>query len=182
MIDMIKKVCKSLKFTNYGKKIYENLMKNYGEYLNNLKTHKNSVRSTKKSNTKKNLSNLHAGNIHINIKESFTNENEKKYNGQKPTKNGNYHSNLEENKLTSLNKSNSIKEEKLSIIKKYESNTNVVNIEDHPDVTENKTINYWNHNRGQMQNMKYNKIIDSNFTSELDKSFSYGRPSNSSVL
>jgi hypothetical protein len=33
MIEYIKKILKSLKQTNYGKKIYDNLMSNYGEYL-----------------------------------------------------------------------------------------------------------------------------------------------------
>jgi hypothetical protein len=34
IIEMVKKTVKNLKQTNYGKKIYDNLMKNYGEYLN----------------------------------------------------------------------------------------------------------------------------------------------------
>lgn len=44
---MIKKVCKSLKQTNYGKKIYDNLMSNYGEYFNNINPGKSS-RTVKK--------------------------------------------------------------------------------------------------------------------------------------
>jgi hypothetical protein len=34
IIEMIKKVLKTMKQTNYGKKIYDNLMANYGEYFN----------------------------------------------------------------------------------------------------------------------------------------------------
>jgi hypothetical protein len=34
IIELIKKTIKSLKQTNYGKKIYDNLMANYGDYFN----------------------------------------------------------------------------------------------------------------------------------------------------
>ncbi len=34
IIEMISRVLKQLRQTNYGKKIYENLMSNYGEYFN----------------------------------------------------------------------------------------------------------------------------------------------------
>ena len=37
IIDMISKVLKQLRQTNYGKKIYENLMSNYGEHFNKAK-------------------------------------------------------------------------------------------------------------------------------------------------
>ena len=53
IIDVIKKVTKNLRYTNYGKKIYESLMNNYGEYLSNQNSHKNSAKTLKK-NTKKN--------------------------------------------------------------------------------------------------------------------------------
>ena len=46
MIENIKKITKSLKQTNYGKKIYDNLMANYGEYLN-----VNKVKGAKKPST-----------------------------------------------------------------------------------------------------------------------------------
>jgi hypothetical protein len=44
IMEMIKKVLKSMKQTNYGKKIYDNLMINYGEYF----TAKPNVQKTKK--------------------------------------------------------------------------------------------------------------------------------------
>lgn len=53
IIDVIKKVSKNLRYTNYGKKIYESLMNNYGEYLSSQNNHKNSAK-TQKKNTKKN--------------------------------------------------------------------------------------------------------------------------------
>ena len=46
MIENIKKITKNLKQTNYGKKIYDNLMANYGEYLS-----VNKVKGAKKPST-----------------------------------------------------------------------------------------------------------------------------------
>ena len=45
---MIKPSVKSLKITHHGKKIYENLLKNYGEYFLNNKNNNKNISFTKK--------------------------------------------------------------------------------------------------------------------------------------
>jgi hypothetical protein len=51
IIEMIKKVLKNMKQTNYGKKIYDNLMVNYGEYFTNPTNIKGGgVKAKKKGN------------------------------------------------------------------------------------------------------------------------------------
>jgi hypothetical protein len=53
IIEHIKKILKSLKQTNYGKKIYDNLMSNYSEYLvSNVNKQKNSKKPSTMSNKK----------------------------------------------------------------------------------------------------------------------------------
>ena len=49
IIEMIKKVMKNMKQTNYGKKIYDNLMTNFGEYFktNCLQKRKGKVNTSK---------------------------------------------------------------------------------------------------------------------------------------
>jgi hypothetical protein len=55
IIDMIKKSTKMLKQTNYGKKIYDNLLSKYGEYLHsNANTNGNTQQAKSNKNLKKN--------------------------------------------------------------------------------------------------------------------------------
>ncbi len=70
IMENIKKTLKNLKQSNFGKKIYDNLISNYGEYLNVAQINKTiklnyqkvpTASTTKKSNSKKekiNTSNL----------------------------------------------------------------------------------------------------------------------------
>ena len=56
IIEMIKKVIKNLRYTNYGKKIYDNLINNYGDYLLNNNNHnKSSWKNSKKKNQKNHI-------------------------------------------------------------------------------------------------------------------------------
>ena len=67
IIDVIKKVAKNLRYTNYGKKIHESLMNNYGEYLSNQNCHKNSAKTLKKNTKKNNLLNDTISNKNTNV-------------------------------------------------------------------------------------------------------------------
>jgi hypothetical protein len=50
IIEMIKKVLKNMKQTSYGKKIYDNLMANYGQYLSTTNVGKNTNAINKSNN------------------------------------------------------------------------------------------------------------------------------------
>lgn len=54
LIEKIKKILKNLKYSNNGKKIYDNLINNYGDYLNNNNGSKTDTLNQNKKNHKKN--------------------------------------------------------------------------------------------------------------------------------
>jgi len=187
IIEMIKKVSKSLKYTNYGKKIYENLMKNYGEYLSNQNNHKNSVKVIKKNNSKIGLNNsINKSLNQNNINEIKINNNPNKLEdtNKKQTKIDNHNKNNINHIAQNNNKNQDnfkFPNEKIGkIIDKNIKNSNniiikkEISIDDEKDKVEflekrNFDVNF-------IKNNNYNTTNNQNNFSDLDKSFTQGRP------
>jgi len=192
---MIKKVSKNLRYTNYGKKIYENLMNNYGEYLSNLNNHKNSSKFQKK-NLKKGI------NVSMN-NTSYNNNNNNNNIINNEVRNDNFNSGKLENVsnkivLNSINqiyvKDKNLKSE--SNKDDFERNlpkkiNEIDNKTGKPDTTNKQTsdvekiekFNYINRmSTNNEKNYIFNNYEKQNSFSDLDKSFSKGRQINESFI
>lgn len=192
IIEMIKKVSKSLKYTNYGKKIYENLMKNYGMYLSNQNNHKNSLKVIKKNNSKIGLNNsinksMNQNNISA-IKNN-NNANEFEESNKKQTKIDNL-AKIHINKITNNNKNldnfKSPNEHIGKIIDKNNKNSNNIIIKNEISVDGEKDKVIFLEKRNSDVNLIKNNSnsihANQNNFSDLDKSFTQGRPRHGSHI
>jgi hypothetical protein len=195
IIDMIKKVTKTLKYTNYGKKIYENLMNNYGEYLSNANNNKILAKLPKK-NMKKGL-NSSINNNHINANNTlYCINNNSDNNAFKPENNCDESLKIkQEKKENHLNNNDQVKN--IIISKLNEKSKNQYNIlaaskgENFIDKKNEYSKNYENKNSDVnklISRNSYNNYnnINNNYPedlfADLNKSFSQGRPKNGSLV
>lgn len=213
MIEMVKKVSESLKCTNFGKKIYENLMNNYAEYLtiNATKQPKNTLGNSKKKHNGK----IHQVNLNILSDKNKINYNKRQceacrnhiergilQNGVFLSSNSNVKKNSRGRHINTNNKfpniSNNPIENKEDIIladgkinishnqsiyknvEKYDENLYTLqNTKEQYPIIINKEemLNIIN-----QQGLKANYNWNYNLNLEFEKSFSYSRPSNSSLI
>lgn len=183
IIDMIKKVTKTLKYTNYGKKIYENLMNNYGEYLSNQNTHKNSAKLPKK-NIKKGLdgsiinnSQNYENNPCIGSTNTLKQEYASNESNHKELKKDN-HVNIINNSKIIIN-NDQVKTDLMNKVnentKKSQNNILLMNNKN----MKNLDIRNFDSSKNFVQNS--NNLNDDLFA-DLNKSFSQGRPRNGSLV